>query len=240
MISDILYQKTNFDKTVEFYFECFERKGLFKLFPRLKEDLTRQHILINNEPELDNFDLYQEFKQIINGLNGDYYEVSWLISKIEKYFESIDAIPTKTKISYLNIDLNEIDEFKLDSLSSLESSNLKPIFVFDYLPSGYKYVIDGNHRIYLAKQRGEKYIDAYWLTQDSIFEFMNNRSQNLYTFHHNLAVLYTFCKSPFSDWAIKKSKKLEWGTYYSTNDKLNVSIGLKTKLKVLFSQLKIT
>lgn len=225
----------NIDNTVDYYFSFFKKKRIFDIFDGLEKDLMLQYSNLKSSDLDSDVSMIQEyFLEIYTGIENDFYEISWSIPKAEKIINKYNIKDKIISPNLLYSDFNRIDinSEKLKELENKNSSLFEPIIVVFYLPINKFIVIDGNHRLCEVMKRKEKSIRAYILAPHSNLLTMNERNYKLYTFHHNLVVLYSYCKLPFN-FRINNNNSLKANSY-NGNFK-NFDNSLIYKLKVLFS-----
>ncbi|WP_158730235.1 MULTISPECIES: hypothetical protein [unclassified Flavobacterium] len=204
--------------TIDFYFSFFENKKLFRVFPKLKEELLSQYnqIIYNSDKQNSNIDLFQEYFQVIDtGIKDDHYIVSWLIGKIDNLVSKNNLPKVHFNIKSLFSDIENLDPNKSLFYSNKDEKDFKPIYVSYYLPIGNLIVVDGNHRVKEFINRRKEKIEGYYFTPDWNFQTMNELSFSLYKFHHNLVTLHSLCqKKDINLWSFKVDKSLMPNTFY--------------------------
>ncbi|WP_420572936.1 hypothetical protein [Kordia sp.] len=201
-------------KTVDFYFNIFKKKGLFKLFTGLEKDLSSQYNKLINNKLSSNINLIEEFYlNVFTGINNESYDISWSIPKAEKLIKDNKISSVDINISHLYSDVNNLEQQKLQHYQNIDVDLFEPIIVSYYEPIKKLIVIDGNHRVYWSNVKGKKNIKAFILSPFSNPEIMNEKNFQLYVFHHNLVNLINLCCNPL-DWKFEANKSLNWNTYY--------------------------
>lgn len=206
----------NIDDTVDFYFSVFRKKKLFNLFDGLEDDLIKQYSELKKNLFNSDFNLVQEF--VLNmgtGINEEFYDVSWSIPKAIQLIKNKVINYTEVNVSHLYSDFSNLEKGKLKYYMNKDVESFEPIIVSYYLPTRHFVVIDGNHRLCTAVQRGNKKIKAFMLTSYANSFIMNERSYKLYSFHHNLVNLAQLCCNPVV-WKFLCSDSLQWNTYAGT------------------------
>lgn len=204
--------------TFNFYIDIFNKKGLFKHNPLLKEDLYSQYELATQENLSSEINLIEEFfLNVYTGINGESYDVSWSIPKANKLISENSINFEEVNMKHLYSDSENLEENKLRYFEKINTNEFNPIIVTYYLPIKKLVVIDGNHRFYWSLLRGKKVIKAYLLSPYSNSIIMNQRSFKKYTFHHNLVNLLQFCCNPLS-WKFENNKSLDWDTYFGKTE----------------------
>lgn len=201
------------EKTLDFYFSIYKRKGLFDYFEGLEDDLVKQYNALNKDKINSDVDLCQEFfLNMKTGIQQENYDISWSITKALKLITDKKIRPQRIKIKHLYSDFTNLEEIKLQHYKNCNLDLIEPIIVSYYLPIQRLIVIDGNHRLHEAHNRGREKIDAIILSPFANSIIMNERNYKLYIFHHNLTNLVKLCCDPLA-WKFMTDKSLEWNTY---------------------------
>ncbi|MDY3352014.1 hypothetical protein PG357_08470 [Riemerella anatipestifer] len=210
------------EKTLDFYFSIYKRKGLFDCFEGLEDDLVQQYIDLKKDKLNSNIDFYQEFfLNVRTGIQQENYDISWSITKASKLIAERRILPRKVMIKSLYADFTNLEEAKLRHYQNCNLSLIEPIIVSFYLPIQKLIVIDGNHRLHEAFSKGYREIDAVILSPFANSLIMNERSYKLYIFHHNLINLVKLCCDPFA-WKFEANNSLDWNTYYGNYEFKNI------------------
>ena len=219
--------------TFDFFDNHFEKRKLYKLFPKFL-DLRENFKRLNKEYHFpDKLDPTIFRQDITTGVGNEQYEVQWNINEVKAYIQKNNIPSQKFHIGNVYSDRNNLDFRKVEQYeSSIEE--IKDIFVVYYAPISTFLVIDGNHRIEVAKRRGQKIVKGYGLSPFAHHQLMSTElSKSLYTFHHNLIVLNNFSSS-LKLWKLNIDRKLTADSFYSKTLHEDISFTTFKKLRLLF------
>ena len=153
--------------------------------------------LSNIKAGLDNESQDQKFKVEISGIGGLSYRLHFDIEKA-------NILISEKKIEYQSIRIDnptlytnpkELDHEKLNRyLKSL--TIFEPLVTVRHRYIGKLLVIDGNHRLEVAKRRQYEVLNTYILNTCGLYESLcENRSRLFFILHHNLSVLDLYIKN---------------------------------------------
>lgn len=183
--------------TLKAYNDKFVANGLFNVYPELlNETHSYLQILENSTNKIENLQKWFDIP-ISTGLNNEEYSLRWDVLKLIGHIK-------KNKIKSQIVGLNdsgiwscptELDKVKLAQMSNIPEIEIPIILAFHAGIQKY-IVVDGNHRYHVAKNRGQKYINAFVLHPKDHISSLSPHARNLYIIHHNLVSLHLYAQLP--------------------------------------------
>jgi len=218
--------------TFKFFDNNFEKRKLYKLFPEFLEIKNSFKILNDKKYFLDK-PYSKIFRQYIDtGVADEKYEVHWNINEAKSYIQNKNISSQKIYINSVYSDRTNLDFRKVEYYEHT-MPDIKDIIVVYYFPIDSYLVIDGNHRIEVAKRRELKIVEGFVLSPFAHHQLMSSDlSKFLYAFHHNLIALTNFSKNR-NLCKLDINTSLQSKSFYSKNISEDISFTKLKKIRLL-------
>ncbi|MUV37135.1 hypothetical protein JNUCC1_00941 [Lentibacillus sp. JNUCC-1] len=213
------------------FLESIANKSIFKLnglsikneYPRLRQTIKKYKKKIEEaakEPmdeikDIMNSDSVirvidgntQTFTQTIDLTNGDFYNITWSVTKAMEVVDTYDLPPMSF---FVNVISDGIAPGAIESQRLKAVANSKdPIFIVSYPLLNTRtqmVVIDGNHRLMNKILSGEERINGYYLdNQYQDKALAGELDRTLYKVHYNLGAIINYMVGEINKSKLNKS-----------------------------------
>jgi hypothetical protein len=223
-MSEHHYQFT-IDRTVNI---CIAELKKFRVGESIANDFSESYQLIQKLPRIpeiikviqNGYSSQQFYKQVINLLEGDYYEVGWDINHLLKTWQIAKPPLARLRVDELIYDGNFIN---LNQLANLRKQfpNFEPLIAVEYAPLQQNILIDGNHRALILKENKVDYTDTYLIQGLNALNLMRDPlSKSLFLFHYNITAIYSMRVNG----NIECSARPELGYYFPLADYIRTHV----------------